>query len=118
MPEDRVRGEVARRTEPVEVDKVDEVHKRLMNVSVALDPDPSSGDLRELYSRIRDKRTAVSRILGVSLRRLARQRADLVRFERTIEAESAHVLWTGRGIPLATNDKQRQAGERMSVYVE
>lgn len=105
--------EVDRRTEPVDVGALDKVHARLRKVSVVLDPDPSSTELRTLFADIRGHRNTVSRIFGTLFPRLARYRADVVRVESLIAAESAQIVWTGKGLALATNEKARTARIRV-----
>ena len=105
--------EVARRTEPVDVETLDKIHAKLKKVSVCLDPDPSSTDLRALFAQIRRHRTMVSRIFGTFLPRVARYRADMIQVDSLIAGEGAQILYTGQGLATTTNEKQRAARVRV-----
>ncbi len=100
-------GKVDRRTEPVDVEKLDALHAKLRNVSVVLKPEPTSQELRALFSEIRRNRTMVSRIFGIFLPRVARYRADALRVESALAAETAQIMFTGQGLALTKNEKQR-----------
>lgn len=98
---------MTRRSEPAKEAVLDAVHAKLGTIRVDLNPDPSSTDLRELFSRIRCDRNVVARILASLLPRLALLRADLVRLDRTIEREGAAIMDSGEGLLGATNDRLR-----------
>lgn len=108
--------EPERHTRPVDLEKLDAIHVALREIAVELKRDPSSTELRALFAKIRRHRNKVSRIFGTFLPRVVRYKADLLHVESLIAGDTAQILYTGQGLALATNEKQR--GARVRVLLE
>lgn len=79
----------ARKAPELDVEMVERVHKGLRAISIKLKRDPDIPDLRHLFADIRRQRNRVARTLGSLMPLAAKIRADLVRVERVIDAETA-----------------------------
>jgi hypothetical protein len=108
-----------RRSEPLNSGMIDKLHLRLSGIQVEL-PDPderkqrvSTRSIRALFAAIRRKRNQVGKVVGWLLPRHADVRADLVRIEKVIKAQTAEILRTDPpALRWANNVTEKQAAVR------
>jgi len=105
--------EEVRRASGLDEELIEKLHAKLKGIRVDLDPEPSAGSLRERFAKIRQHRNTVVRIAGSILPRVAMLRADLVRVERVIEAETAMLTETGHAV--GNNAQERQASLKQKL---
>lgn len=101
-----------RRSRPVNVEAVDQLHAKIASVRVTHgDPDEADGaTLRAQFVKIRDGRNTVARIVSRIMPRLGKLRSDVARLEAVIAAEGAELaLPTSAALDGCRNEGQRKA---------
>lgn len=105
-------SEFKRRADGIPESKLEDIQKKLMGMTVRLSREPSSKEIVQTFSQIREHRNVVSKILVKLIPVRARLRAELIRIERFIEGTKARKLRNNEGFvgcDTSTHKKERLA---------